>query len=96
MWGGIVPDVSAALVLLLARLFDRDGRCAIGLAEVDEERRAAGRQVPLDADVIRAYLAARREILREEGIAPEPLESAVRDSAHGGALLRRFAALLDA
>ena len=49
-----------------------------------------------DADVIRAYLAARREILREEGIAPEPLESAVRDSAHGGALLRRFAALLDA
>jgi acetylornithine deacetylase/succinyl-diaminopimelate desuccinylase-like protein len=54
MWGGVVPDVSAALVLLLARLFDQDGRCAIALADVDDERRAAGRQVPLDAGVIRA------------------------------------------
>ncbi len=47
-----------------------------------------------DADVIRAYLDARREIIRSEGIDPEPLRRAVRDSPHGPALLRRFAAFL--
>jgi GMP synthase (glutamine-hydrolysing) len=46
-----------------------------------------------DADVIRAYLAARREILRAEGIDPEPLEHAVAESPHGSLLLRRFAEL---
>lgn len=54
MWGGVVPDVSAALVLLLARLFDGDGRCAIGVADVDPSRRAAALKVPVDAEVIRA------------------------------------------
>jgi acetylornithine deacetylase/succinyl-diaminopimelate desuccinylase-like protein len=54
MWGGVVPDVSAALVLLLARLFDRDGRCAIGLVDVEPARRKAGFEVPLDPAVIRA------------------------------------------
>jgi GMP synthase (glutamine-hydrolysing) len=48
-----------------------------------------------DADVMRAYLAARREILRDEGIDPEPLERGVEESPHGTALLRRFAELVD-
>lgn len=46
-----------------------------------------------DADVMRAYLEARREILRAEGIDPAPLERAVEESPQGAALLRRFAVL---
>lgn len=46
-----------------------------------------------DADVMRAYLAARREILRSEGIDPERLERCVQESPQGPALLRRFARL---
>jgi GMP synthase (glutamine-hydrolysing) len=47
-----------------------------------------------DADVMRAYLEARREIIRGEGIDPEPLESGVEETPHGPALLRRFAELV--
>ncbi len=46
-----------------------------------------------DADVIRGYLEARSEILRREGLDADALLAAVRDSAEGRALLRRFAAL---
>jgi GMP synthase (glutamine-hydrolysing) len=46
-----------------------------------------------DADVIRGYLEARREALSREGLDADALLAAVRDSAHGRALLRRFAAL---
>ena len=47
-----------------------------------------------DADVIAGYLAARREIIRSEGLDPESLERAVRESPEGPRLLARFAALL--
>jgi GMP synthase (glutamine-hydrolysing) len=47
-----------------------------------------------DADVIAAYLAARREIIRSEGLDPEALEAGVRESPEGPRLLGRFAALL--
>ena len=47
-----------------------------------------------DADVVRSYLTARRELLLGEGFDPEALRSAASDSPHGVALLRRFAALL--
>jgi GMP synthase (glutamine-hydrolysing) len=46
-----------------------------------------------DADVIRAYLEARREDLLREGRDPESLLAAVRESAHASGLLLRFAAL---
>ena len=46
-----------------------------------------------DADVMRAYLVARRDVLRSEGIDPEPLERGVAESVDGAALLRRFALL---
>jgi len=46
-----------------------------------------------DADVMRAYLASRREILRAEGIDPERIERGVEETAQGRALLRRFARL---
>lgn len=47
-----------------------------------------------DADVVRSYLSARRELLLGEGFDPEALHGAASDSPHGVALLRRFAALL--
>jgi GMP synthase (glutamine-hydrolysing) len=47
-----------------------------------------------DADVVRAYLAARREALLAEGLDPDGLLAAAGDGAHGRALLRRFATLL--
>ena len=46
-----------------------------------------------DADVIRAYLTARRELLLEEGMDAERLEGEVTETPDGTRLLRRFAAL---
>lgn len=43
-----------------------------------------------DADVMRGYLEGRREILRAEGLDPDGLLAACRESAHGAALLARF------
>lgn len=47
-----------------------------------------------DAEVMRAYLEERRELLRGEGRDPEALLAGVSDSEDGRALLRRFASLL--
>ncbi len=47
-----------------------------------------------DADVMRGYLAGRRAVLLEEGLDPDALGAAVRETPHGEALLRRFAALV--
>jgi GMP synthase (glutamine-hydrolysing) len=46
-----------------------------------------------DADVMRAYLEARREVLRDEGIDPDSLVRDVTETPQGPELLRRFAAL---
>ncbi|MEO0602719.1 MAG: M20/M25/M40 family metallo-hydrolase [Myxococcota bacterium] len=69
LWGNMVPDVSAALVRLLSRLFDDDGRLVVGRVEVDEARRAAGVRVPLTAEVIRegAHLLDGVDPLPERG-----------------------------
>jgi len=58
-------------------------------------RRAWGVQFhpEFDAEVIRAYLEARREVLRAEGLDPEALLREVADGDAGAALLRRFARL---
>jgi GMP synthase (glutamine-hydrolysing) len=47
-----------------------------------------------DADVIRVYLEARRERIREEGLDPELLLARVADTPAGPRLLRRFRGLL--
>ncbi len=67
LWGNMVPDVSLALMKLIGRLVDDDGRLKVGLVEVDEARKAAARRVPLDAEVIRegAHLI--------EGVNPLPV-----------------------
>ncbi|MBX3270352.1 MAG: glutamine amidotransferase [Sandaracinaceae bacterium] len=47
-----------------------------------------------DHEVVRAYVEARRAILAEEGLDPDALARAVRPSAHGAAILARFARLI--
>jgi acetylornithine deacetylase/succinyl-diaminopimelate desuccinylase-like protein len=53
LWGGMVPDVSLALVKLIDRLADNDGRMKVLRVEIPEERRHAGHHVPLDTETIR-------------------------------------------
>jgi GMP synthase (glutamine-hydrolysing) len=47
-----------------------------------------------DAGIVRGYIDGRREILQDEGLVPEALAAAVRDSDHGPRLLRRFAEIV--
>ena len=47
-----------------------------------------------DADVMRAYLTHRREILAEEGFDPDAKLEAVQETPEGPSLLRRFAELV--
>ena len=49
-----------------------------------------------DTDVVRGYIAARREILLEEGIDADGLLRDAAETPAGAAILRRFATLLDA
>ncbi len=69
LWGGMVPDVSLALMSLVSRLVDDDLRLQVGRVEVDAARRAAGADVPLTADVIRdgAHLVDGVDPLPERG-----------------------------
>lgn len=53
LWGNMVPDVSTALVLVLARLFDEDGRLRHGRVEIDAARRAGAPAVSPPAATIR-------------------------------------------
>jgi len=46
----------------------------------------------IDAEIIKHYVAARREILEAEGLDPRALEAGARDTPHSAALLRRFVA----
>jgi GMP synthase (glutamine-hydrolysing) len=47
-----------------------------------------------DADIVRDYVAARREDLTAEGLDAEALLLAAREGEHAGEILRRFAALV--
>ncbi len=71
LWGGMVPDVSTALILLIGRLLDDDGRLKVGRVQVDAARKAAAAEVPLTAEVIRegAHLLEGVEPLPERGTA---------------------------
>lgn len=48
----------------------------------------------IDADVSRWYVEGRAEIIRDEGLDPDALAAAVRDTPAGPALLRRFIELV--
>ena len=47
-----------------------------------------------DAEITRAYLDERRELIRAEGLDPDALRRQVSDGPDGTAVLRRFAQLL--
>jgi GMP synthase (glutamine-hydrolysing) len=49
-----------------------------------------------DADVVRGYIAARRDIILEEGIDADALSRDAVDGPDGTAVLRRFARILEA
>ena len=49
-----------------------------------------------DADIVRGYLTARRDAIREEGLDVDVLLHDAADGPDGSAVLRRFAGLLDA
>jgi cysteinylglycine-S-conjugate dipeptidase len=66
LWGNVAPDVSTSLVVLLARLFDEDGRLTLGRVDVPQGFRAMADEVPLDDDVVRAGAHL------HEGVSPLP------------------------
>lgn len=72
LWGNMAPDVSTALVRLLARLTDEDGRPTFGRQNVSEEFKRSAAPVPLDAEVVRegAHLLEGVEPLPEKGRMP--------------------------
>ncbi len=53
LWGNMLPDVSIALVQLIARLVDGDGRLKILPAEVDPAWAEAAWEMPLTEEVFR-------------------------------------------
>jgi len=72
LWGGMVPDVSLALVTLIARLVDENGRLKAPRADVPASWSAAAWDVPLTNDVIRAgaHLCPGVEPLPTDGAPP--------------------------
>lgn len=69
LWGNMAPDVSTALVSILARLTDENGRPVFCLQEVSDSFKESARRVPLDSEVVRegAKLLPFIEPLPEEG-----------------------------
>jgi GMP synthase (glutamine-hydrolysing) len=71
------------------------------LADTDRDRCAAVRFAPrvwgvqfhpeMDADVVARYLVARADRLRAEGLDPDALLAACRDTPESAELLKRFA-----
>jgi acetylornithine deacetylase/succinyl-diaminopimelate desuccinylase-like protein len=53
LWGNVAPDPAMALVKLMARLVDDDGRMTVLRRPVDPEWLVASRLVPLTDDVVR-------------------------------------------
>lgn len=54
IWGNMAPDVGNALIKLLSRLVDDDGRPVFGLTEVPAEWLKAAEAVPLTTEVIKS------------------------------------------
>ena len=69
IWGNMAPDPATALIKLLARLVDDNGRLALGRVEVPEAWRRAASDLTLDAAVVKrgAGLIEGVEALPEEG-----------------------------
>ena len=72
LWGGMVPDVSIALIKLIDRLTDEDGRMAVGRMDVDENWRKDAWNVPLNDETIRSGAKLMDEVgpIPDRGTAP--------------------------
>lgn len=72
LWGNMAPDVSSALVHLLARLSDENGRPTFGRREVTDAFKQSARLIPLDDAVIRqgAHLVDGVDPLPHQGLTP--------------------------
>jgi len=72
LWGNMVPDVSKALMQLVSRLVDSDGRMRVGRVEVPAQWSEAAWNVPLTSDVIRkgAHLVQGVDPLPDRGTPP--------------------------
>ncbi len=53
LWGNMVPDVSTALMQLITRVVDADGRPSVGLVQHAASRHQAAAAVPIENEVIR-------------------------------------------
>ncbi len=62
LWGGMVPDVSLALMRLVSRLIDEDGRVRAPRSVVPEAWRQAAWDVPLGNEVIAAGAHLRPDV----------------------------------
>ncbi len=72
LWGNMVPDVSIALISLIARLVDADGRLKVGRVDVPAAWREAAWGVPLTEEVLRkgAHLMPEVSPLPDRGTPP--------------------------
>lgn len=52
LWGNMVPDVSTALMQLITRVVDADGRPRVGLVQHPQSRHAAAAAVPIANETI--------------------------------------------
>jgi GMP synthase (glutamine-hydrolysing) len=100
---GVSCDFNATHVESVLRLPARSIRLASNTADpihaftLEQNRLAWGVQFhpEFDQEVIRSYLEARREIIREEGLDPEALLANTRPTPAGPNLLNRFATLVE-
>jgi len=72
LWGGMVPDVSIALVKLIDRLTDEDGRMKVGRVDVPADWREKAWDTPITIDVIEkgAHIIDGVSALPDRGIPP--------------------------
>ncbi len=68
LWGNMAPDAGNALILLLARLLDENGRFGLARMQVSDDDASELSEVPLDEQTVRqgAHLV--------DGVPPLPLE----------------------
>jgi acetylornithine deacetylase/succinyl-diaminopimelate desuccinylase-like protein len=53
LWGNMVPDVSTALMQLITRVVDADGRPSVGLVQHPQSRHKAAAAVPIGDEIFR-------------------------------------------